>query len=164
MHRNWTDAGTSMPRHRIDQALQRGCHAAARVRRQGGSPLAAAYVQIEATFSPATRHAQFKHRVAALMRLGPANPEVRMRYRMFAERHRPASLDGAIALVEGLRESEIATRAVTVRNWGAARCARLTLMILDELRLILRALRRFVPACFPGVMAAVLAAEFALFA
>lgn len=159
MRRHWADAGTIMQRHRIDQALQHGRQAAGRIRRHGGSPLAAAHAQIEAAFSPSACHARFKDRVAALIRMGPANPEVRMRYRVLAQRYRPAILDRAIALVEGLRDAEIAARAGAVRNWGAGGRPRLALMILDELRLILRAVRRFVPACFPGIVAAVLAAE-----
>ena len=92
-----------MPKYRIDQALQHGRQAATHIRRHGGSPLAAAYAQIEAAFSPSACHARFKERVAALMRSGPTDPEVRMRYRILAERHRAAGLVEAIALVEGLR-------------------------------------------------------------
>ena len=92
-----------MPKYRIDQALQDGRQAATHIRRHGGSPLAAAYAQIEAAFSPSACHARFKERVAALMRSGPTDPEVRMRYRILAERHRAAGLVDAIALVEGLR-------------------------------------------------------------
>ena len=125
------------------------------------SPLAAAYAQIEAAFSPSACHARFKERVAALMRSGPTDPEVRMRYRILAERHRAAGLVDAIALVEGLRDGEITARAATARNWGANGRPRLALMILDELRLILRVVRRFMPACFAGILAAVLAAEYA---
>jgi hypothetical protein len=160
MHRRWAGAGTVMPKYRIDQALQHGRHAAAHIRRRGGSPLAAAYAQIEAAFSPSACHARFKERVAALMRLGPTNPEVRMRYRIVAARHRPASLDGAIALVENLRDAEIAARSAAAHNWGANGRPRLALMIFDELRLILRAVRRFVPAGFSGILAAVLAGEY----
>ena len=159
MHRHWAGAGTIMPKYRIDQALQHGRDAATHIRRYGGLPFAAAYAQIEAAFSPTACHARFKDRVAVLMRMGPANPEVRLRYRTLAARHRPASLAGAIAIVEGLRDAEIATRIAAVRNWSANGRPRLALMILDELRLILRAVRRFVPACFPAILAAVLAAE-----
>jgi hypothetical protein len=161
MHRHWAGAGTIMPKYRIDQALQHSRHVATHIRRHGGSPLAAAYAQIEAAFSPSASHARFKERVAALIRLGPTNPEVRMRYRILAERHRAAGLADAIALVEGLRDGEITARAATARNWGANGRPRLALMILDELRLILRVVRRFVPACFPAILAAVLAAEYA---
>jgi hypothetical protein len=159
MHRRRAGAGTIMPKYRIDQALQYGRDATTHIRHHGGSPLEAAYAQIEAAFSPSTCHARFKERVAALMRLGPANPEVWMRYRIVAARHRPASLDGAIALVESLRDAAIAARTAAARNWGADGRPRLALMIFDELRLILRAVRRFVPACFPDIMAAVLAAK-----
>ena len=84
-----------------------------------------------------------------------------MRYRILAERHRAAGLDGAIVLVERLRDGEITARAATARNWGANGRPRLALMILDELRLILRVVRRFMPACFAGILAAVLTAEYA---
>ncbi len=161
MHRHWAGAGTIMPKYRIDQALQDGRQAATHIRRHGGSPLAAAYAQIEAAFSPSACHARFKERVAALMRSGPTDPEVRMRYRILAERHRAVGLDGAIVLVERLRDGEITARAATARNWGANGRPRLALMIIDELRLILRVVRRFMPACFAGILAAVLTDEYA---
>jgi hypothetical protein len=140
---------------RTDRDLQRGRYAAARVRAGGGSALAAAYAHIEATFSPATHHATFKDRVAALMKRGAGHPEAWTRYRRLVERYPIANLDTAIVLVERMRRAEVEARAASVRNWGQCCRPRLTLMILDEIRLILRVLRRYAPARFCELMAAV---------
>jgi hypothetical protein len=140
---------------RTNRDLQRGRRAAARVRAGGGSALAAAYAHIEATFSPAMHHAAFKDRVAALMMGGAAHPEAWTRYRRLVERYPAANLDTAIVLVERMRRAEIEARAASVRSWGQSSRPRLTLMILDEVRLILRMLRRYAPARFPGLMAAI---------
>jgi hypothetical protein len=147
---------------RTERDLQRGRLAAVRVRTDGGSALAAAYAHIEATFSPAMRHATFKDRVAALMRGGAAHPEAWTRYRRLAERYPHVNLDGAIALIERMRRAELEARAASFRHWGACGRPRLTLMILDEVRLILRMLRRYAPARFAGVLATVRTADFTL--
>ena len=150
-----------MATFRTDRDLQRGRRAAARVRAAGGSAVAAAYAHIEATFSPAMHHAAFKDRVAALMMAGPAHPEAWTRYRRLVERYPAANIDTAIVLVERMRRSEIEARAASVRSWGQSSRPRLTLMILDEVRLILRMLRRYAPARFSGLMAAIQAGDLA---
>src|SRR5216683_3048524 len=99
-----------MPTCRTDRDLQRGRSAAARVRADGGSALAAAYAHIEATFSPAMHHATFKDRVATLMKGGAAHPEGWARYRRLVERHPITNLDAAIVLVERMRRAELEAR------------------------------------------------------
>jgi hypothetical protein len=143
---------------RTDRDLQRGRRAAARVRGDGGSALAAAYAHIEATFAPAMRHAAFKDRVAALMKGGAAHPEAWTRYRRLVERYPLANLDAAIVLVERMCRAEIEARAASVRNWGLCSRPRLPLMILEEVRLILRMVRRYAPAQYPSLVATVAAA------
>ena len=150
-----------MATSRTNRDLQRGRRAAARVRAGGGSALAAAYAHIEATFSPAMHHAAFKDRVAALVTGGAAHPEVWTRYRRLVERYPAANIDTAIVLVERMRRAELEARAASVRSWGQSSRPRLTLMILDEVRLILRMLRRYAPARFSGLMAAIQAGDLA---
>jgi hypothetical protein len=145
-----------MPGRRAEQDLERGRCAAARVRDGGGSALAAAFAHIEATFSPASRHAAFKDRVAGLMRCGAADPLVRARYGDLVERHRLTHLDPAILLVERMHAGEIDARAMALRAWGHCSRPRLTLMILDELRLILRMVRRYAPSRYAGLRATLL--------
>jgi uncharacterized protein YigA (DUF484 family) len=150
-----------MATSRTNRDLQRGRHAAARARAAGGSALAAAFAHIEATFSAAMHHSAFKDRVATLIRSGAANPEVWTRYRRLVERYPTTNLDAAIVLVERMRGAELEARAASIRNWGHSSRPRLSLMILDEVRLILRMLRRYEPARFSGLMAAVQAADLA---
>jgi hypothetical protein len=104
-------------------------------------------------------HATFKDRVAALMKGGTAHPEAWTRYRLLVERHPIANLDTAIVLIERMRRAEIEARSASIRNWGRCNRPRLTLMILDEVRLILRVLRRYAPAPFSTLTAAVRAAD-----
>ena len=144
---------------RIDRDLARGRHAAACARASGGSALHAALARIEATFAPAMRHSSFKDRVATLMRAGAGHPEARLRYRLLAERHPIANLDTAIILVERMRRAELDRRERAIRAFGRCSRPRLPLMLLDELRLILRTVRRHAPACYPGLVEAVLGAD-----
>ena len=144
---------------RIDRDVARGRHAAASVRASGGSALHAAIARIEATFSPAMRHSSFKERVATLMRAGAGHTEARVRYRLLAERHPFADLDTAIILVERMRRAELDRRERAIRTFGHCSRPRLPLMLLDELRLILRMVRRRAPASYPSLVAAVLGAD-----
>ena len=148
-----------MATSRTNRDLQRGRRAAARVRAGGGSALAAAYAHIEATFSPAMHHAAFKDRVAALMVGGAAHAEALTRYRRLVESYPAANLDTAMVLVERMRRAELEARAASVRSWGQSSRPRLTLMILDEVRLILRMLRRYAPARFPDLMSTIEAGD-----
>ncbi len=140
-----------MPTSRIDRDLARGRFAAARV--NGGSALAAACAQVGATFSPAARHSIFKDRVAALMRRGATHPDVRIRYRTFVERQAVTNLEAAIVLVERMRYAEREPRADAASTWGHCSHSRFTLMLLDEIRLILRVLRRHARDRFPQLIA-----------
>jgi hypothetical protein len=129
------------------------------VRASGGSALAATLAHVEATFAAPMRHAVFKDRVASLMACGAGHAEVWTRYRELAERHPVATLGGAIALVERLRVAEIEARQSAIRAWGHCSHPRIALMLLDELRLILRMVRRRAPSCYAELLAAVRAGE-----
>jgi hypothetical protein len=144
---------------RAERDLSRGRRAAAMVRRSGGSAFEAACAHIESTFAPATRHSIYKDRVAAVIASGCGDQQVWTRYRRLAERYAPATLDGAIAVVERLWRAESEARAKAIRAWGYCGRPRLTLMILDELRLMLRLLRRHAPAHYSALLATILAAE-----
>jgi hypothetical protein len=137
-----------MPMSRVDRDLVRGRRAAERVRAAGGSAVEAALAHIEATFSPAMRHSIFKDRVAAAIRHGPLHPQA-ARYRSIAECHPLANLDTAILLIERWRRAELDARAKAIEAWGRCSRPRLATMVLDELRLILRHLRRYAPAQYP---------------
>jgi len=132
--------------HRLERDLLRGRQAAERVRATGGSALVAALAHVEATFGTAMGHAIFKDRVAAYIALGAGHAEVRTRYRAPIERHPVTTLGGAIALIERLRHAEIEARDAAIRSWGHCSRPRFALMILDELRLILRVVRRWAPS------------------
>jgi hypothetical protein len=97
-------------------------------------------------------HSILKDRVAALIRRGAAHPEAWLRYRSFVEHHPITNLDAAIMLVGRMRCAELEARAAAVRNWGHCNRSRLTLMMLDEVCLILRMVRKHAPTCFPGLV------------
>jgi hypothetical protein len=142
---------------RVDRDHARGQRAAASARARGDGALAAALAAIEATFSPAIRHSTFKRRVAALMMLGADHHEVRFRYQNLAERYAGANLDTAVAMVERLYRCEIDARENAARLWGRCSRPRIALMRLEELRLLLRMLRRHAPARYPGLVGTVIA-------
>jgi len=142
----------------LHRDLRRGRRAAAGVLAEGGSALAAAYAHIDATFSPALPHAMLKGRVAALMKGGVVAPRACLRYGWLIGPRPVENLDAAIVLVERMRCAECEARAAAVRNWGHCCRPRRVLMILDEVRLILRMLRRYAPAHFPRLVAVVQAA------
>jgi hypothetical protein len=143
---------------RMDRDLVRGRRAAALAHARGDTALQAACAHIEATFSPAMHHSHLKDRVAALIAGGRGNPEAWTRYRRLAERHPVMNLDTAIVLVERLRGAEYEARAAAIGNWGHSSRPRLALMILDELRLILRVTRRYAPVRYPEYIATLLGA------
>jgi hypothetical protein len=142
-----------------DRDHARGRRAAESVRARGGSALEAAVAAIEATFSPAIRHSTFKRRVAGLMARGAAHPEVRSRYQRLAERYAGANLDTAVVIIERLYRAEIDARESAIRIWGRCSRPRIALMLLQELRLVLRLVRRHAPARYAGIFAAVLAVD-----
>jgi hypothetical protein len=143
----------------LDRDRARGERAAERVRARDGSAMEAAVAAIEATFSPALKHSLARRRVAALIRQGAAHPDVRARYRRLAERYPLANLDTAIAIVERLHRAECDARATAVRLWGRCSRPRLALMLLEDLRLILRMVRRYAPARHSALVADVLTEE-----
>ena len=146
-----------MAAFRVDRDHARGRRAAEAVRARGGSALEAALAAIEATFSPAVRYSTFKRRVAGLMACGAAHPDVRSRYQRLAERYVGANLDTSLVIVERLYRAEIDARDRAIGMWG--RCSRphIALMLLQELRLMLRVVRRYAPARYTGIVTAVLA-------
>jgi hypothetical protein len=144
---------------RIDRDHARGRHAAAAIRARGGTALEAACAHIEATFGPALRYSILKDRVAAAMGRGAGHPAVWTRYRHLAERYPVASLDTAIVLIERLRATECKAREAAIRAWGHSSRPRIALMVLDELRLILRMVRRYTPASYSDLVETVLGAE-----
>ncbi len=143
----------------LDRDRARGERVAERMRAAGGDAMAAALAAIEATFSAAHRHSLKKRRVAALIREGATHPEARLRYQRLVERYPNANLDTAIAVVARLHRAECNARATAVRMWGRCSRPRLALILLDDLQLILRMVRRYAPACYAGLVAAVLDAE-----
>jgi hypothetical protein len=143
----------------LDRDRARGARAADRVRVAGGSAMEAALAAIEATFSPALTHSLAKRRVAALIRQGAAHPEVRARYQRLAERYPFANLDTAISIVERLHRAELDARATALRLWGRCSRPRLALMLLWDLRLVLRIVRRYAPERYAALVAAVLDSE-----
>lgn len=104
-------------------------------------------------------HSIFKDRVATLICRGAGHPEVWVRYRTLVERHPIRNLDAAIMLVDRMRCAELEARAIAVRNWGHCIRPRLTLMMLDEVRLILRMLRRHAPTRFADLITELRAAD-----
>jgi hypothetical protein len=143
---------------RIGRDLARGRRAAGAVRRSEGSAFKAALAYIEATFAPAIRHAILKDRVAALIAGGPGHEQARMRYRRLAQCYPALTIEAAIAVVERLRRAEVEACTAAIRSFGHPNRPRLALMILDELRLILRLLRLKAPQCYPALLANMLAA------
>jgi hypothetical protein len=142
-----------------DRDRARGDRAAQRVRAAGGSALDAALAAIEATFSPAHKRSLAKRRVAALIRQGAPHGEARARYQGLAERYPYANLETAIAIVARLHRAECDARATAVRLWGRCSRPRLALVLLEDLRLILRMVRRYEPTRYAGLVAAVLEIE-----
>jgi hypothetical protein len=142
-----------------DRDHLRGRRAADAVRARGGSAMDAALAAIEATFSPAIRHSTFKRRVATLIACGADHPETRLRYQRLAERYARANLDTAIAIVERLYRAELDVRDAAVRLWGRCSRPRIALMLLEELRLVLRMVRRYAALRYPALVAAILAEE-----
>lgn len=126
----------------------RGQAAAKAARSAGASAVTAAIAQINATFGPAWVVNRRKLAVDQVIRMGAAHPEVQARY---AGRARAS---GARTLTDALADVEI---------WRAAELqrpqpSRLSLQVLDELRLILRLLRfRGLAWTYPIVASVVIA-------
>jgi hypothetical protein len=91
------------------------------------------------------------------MASGAAHPDVRSRYQRLAERYAGANLDTAVVIIERLYRAEIDACDSAVRIWGRCSRPRIALMLLQELRLMLRVVRRYAPARYAGIVTAVLA-------
>jgi hypothetical protein len=101
----------------------------------------------------------FKDRVAAVIATGTGAGAAATRYRRLAERHPVRHLDAAIALLGRMRAAEIEARNAAIRTWGHAGRPRAALMLLDELCLILRMVRRHAPSRYQYLLAEVLGVE-----
>lgn len=112
--------------------------AASAARAATGSAMDAALAQIGAAFDEAAAINRFKIRVERYIRLGPRHVAMRARYGARAELLYGLSLDAAIAAVERWRLNE--RKAFQVAS-ALGRGNRLSLNILDELRLMLRLMR-----------------------
>jgi hypothetical protein len=66
---------------------------------------------------------------------------------------------GWLTIIERLHRAELDARATAVRLWGRCSRPRLALMLLEDLRLILRMVRRHAPGRYAGLVAAVLDTE-----
>ncbi len=137
----------------FDRDMSRGRLAAERCRAAGGSTIQCIEAQFDAVFNASTRHSTFKAKVADLMRRGPGDPDVVYRFRGLD--YLDAPLDIAIPAVELLRCVEINVRKVAIRNWGRYSGPNARLMLLNELRLILRWLRRYAPEKYKALRDAV---------
>ncbi len=127
----------------LERDMKRGRLAAERCRTAGGSTIQCIEAQFDAVFNASTRHSTFKARIADLMRRGPGDPDVVYRFRGLV--NHPYTLDVAIVLVEQMRRTELNIREVAIRNLGRYSGPNARLMLLNELRLILRWIRRYAP-------------------
>jgi hypothetical protein len=123
--------------------LERGKTAAACVLQSGGSATQAILASLDAVFSPALEHSIFKDRVRAIMRRGHSHPEIRARYANYTERF-PEGLK--IDLTLWMIDMEIRYEKDKInkanRLFGSNNRPRIILMVLNELNLILRFMRR----------------------
>lgn len=121
---------------------ERGRRAAASAKAQGKSALQCALAQIDAAFSVATKYHLHKRRVRAIMRGGVDDPEA-LRYRKVVEQcHPEIHLENAVIIAERCYRMELGRRQRIERTWGFCHEPRIRLMVLDELRLMLRWCRR----------------------
>lgn len=144
---------------RTERDLSRGRRAAECVDIRGGSAITAACSYVEATFSPAIYHSIFKDRITTLIRRSAGHPEVWRRYQTLVERYQTGNLDAAIVFVDRARRAELEARTIAVRDWGHCSRSRLTLIMLDEVRLLLRMLRRHAPTYFTELLTEIRAAD-----
>jgi hypothetical protein len=114
--------------------------------------LAAAFARIDRAF--ANPEAGALRRARDAVALGPAHPAARARYGRWAEMlcDRRLDLHGAIIVLERAYGNERARHEDSRRIWGSSIRPRLELMIIGELRLILRWLRRHAGERFPGLL------------
>jgi hypothetical protein len=144
-----------------DRDLCRGRAAAALVRAAGGSAMEAASAAISAVFGPGLDHRLLKQRVRSIMRRGLDNREIMARYAVYIGMFpsppcdvsdlngfpvlaapRAAYIKIALWLVGMERSFERHQIAVSKHVHGVNRRPRISIMLLDELALILRWMRR----------------------
>jgi hypothetical protein len=136
--------GGHRPRRDRDRERARRAADAARLRPQVRSTveqspaMAAALAQIGAAFDDAAIVNSFKIKVERLIRLGPDHPAVRARFEARAAMLRGRDLAAAIVIAERWWRDE--QRAFAIAS-AFGRGSRLSLAVLDELRLLLRWLR-----------------------
>ena len=123
----------------MDHNLDRGRRAAERARAAGDTAMDAARAMIDAAFDQAAAHIDFKARIAAMLRIGAEHPANKARFGRRAEMLRSKNLDAALAAVERWYRTE--RKAFQIAS-AFSRPPRLSLMVLSELRLMLRILRR----------------------
>ena len=126
-------------RPRIGRDRERCRTAAGRARATSGAALDVALAQIGAAFGQAAAINGFKLRIERWLVLGPRHPAVRARYGARAARFAGHGLDGAIALTERWWRDE--RKAFQIAS-ALGRGNRLPREVLQELRVILRLLRR----------------------
>jgi hypothetical protein len=95
-----------------------------------------------------------KRRARDAFCLGATHPATRARYGVWADTlcDRRLDLAGAIIVLERAYGQERARHQQSRRTWGSSIRPRLELMILGELRLIGRWLRRHAPGRFPDIL------------
>jgi hypothetical protein len=123
----------------FERGLRAGRAAQATARGAGSSAMEAAKAMIDAAFGEAALCTDFKARVAAALATGTAHPANKLRYRARARMLRGKGLAAAIATVERWHKAE--RKAFQVASLFG-RPPRLPLIVLSELRLILRVFRR----------------------
>jgi hypothetical protein len=125
--------GAHRPRRERDRERARR---AAEVARIGPKPaMSAALAQVGTAFDEAAIVNGFKIKVERLIRLGPDHPAVRARFEARAAMLRSRNLDAAIIIVERWWRDECQAFAIAS---AFGRGSRLSLEVLDELRLLLR--------------------------
>jgi hypothetical protein len=135
----------SLPfRPRRQRDTERGRRAAEAIRRAGGSAAVAANADILVRFDPAyCGPNELKLRVEQVLADGVAHPRTRHRYGRRAEalrRARAWHIDAAIARVTAWHHEDLRVRTLCLA--GGRRGQRLSSMVLAEMQLILRWLRR----------------------
>jgi hypothetical protein len=136
----------------VDHNVDRGRRAAKRARAAGGTAVDAAKAMINTAFDRAATNIDFKRRISERLRMGPEHPANKARFGQRAEMLRGQSLDVAAATIERWYRTE--RKAFQIAS-VFGRPARLPLVILCELRLIVRLLRRHGAASqFPALIEA----------
>ncbi len=120
-----------------------------------GPAMRLAIVQIEREFGLGLEHRLRKDALRRVLTLGAGHPGIRVRYRANAMQLRGFNLAGAIMVTEIRYRTERAS--FDIATACGARPPRLPLMILGELRLIMRWMRRYGrPERFQGYVVQIL--------